>query len=220
MVKKLDQWKNTLTLEKIVDGMNAAASNARRLLDDASILFELKRFPSSTSLAILSIEEAGKISILRGLALAKEGSDVKSAWQSYRSHTKKNAAWTFLDAFKNGGRKLTDFAELYDNESNHPHTLDHLKQISFYTDCLGKAHWSIPEKVVTESIAKVIIESASPLIPKSDYSIKELKIWVKYMSPVYKGDMVINKQALKGYFRAMVTEGLMSDEYDFETFLK
>lgn len=58
MAKKLEQWKNTLAAEKIVEGMNAASSNARRLLNDASALFDLERYPSATSLAILAIEEA------------------------------------------------------------------------------------------------------------------------------------------------------------------
>ncbi|MGX9243417.1 AbiV family abortive infection protein [Pantoea dispersa] len=220
MAKKLNQWKNTLSLEKIVQGMNAAASNAGRLLDDASALYELKRFPSSTSLAILSIEEAGKIPILRGLALVKDGAEVKSAWQSYRSHTKKNAAWTFLDAFENGSRKLTDFSKLYDDDSEHPQILDHVKQISFYTDCLGNAHWSIPDEIINEELARTIIESAKPLIPKRAFSLKEMQIWVKFMAPAYKGDLEKNKTALKDYFRAMVSEGLLSDEYDFESFLK
>lgn len=220
MAKKLNQWKNTLSLEKIVQGMNAAASNADRLLDDACALYELKRFPSSTSLAILSIEEAGKISILRGLALVKDGADVKDAWKSYRSHTKKNAAWTFLDAFENGSRKLTDFSKLYDDDSEHPHILDHIKQISFYTDCLGSAHWSIPDEIINEELARAIIESAKPLIPKRIFSLKEMQIWVKFMMPAYKGDLEKNKIALKDYFRAMVSEGILSDEYDFESFLK
>ena len=69
MAKKLEQWKNTLAVEKIVEGMNAASSNARRLLNDASALFDLERYPSATSLAILAIEEAGKVSILREMSL-------------------------------------------------------------------------------------------------------------------------------------------------------
>ena len=47
MAKKLEQWKNTLAVEKIVEGMNAASSNARRLLNDASALFDLERYPSA-----------------------------------------------------------------------------------------------------------------------------------------------------------------------------
>lgn len=89
MAKKLEQWKNTLAVEKIVEGMNAASSNARRLLNDASALFDLERYPSATSLAILAIEKAGKVSILREMSLLKDGKDIKQIWHRYRSHTEK-----------------------------------------------------------------------------------------------------------------------------------
>ncbi len=89
MSKGLAQWKNTLKPAQIAEGMNAANNNARRLIEDAEILFNLNRFPSALSLSILSIEESGKVSILRELALAKNGDQVKEAWKAYRSHTKK-----------------------------------------------------------------------------------------------------------------------------------
>ncbi|MBN1085452.1 AbiV family abortive infection protein [Erwinia aphidicola] len=37
--------------------------------------------------------------------------------------------------------------------TEHPFALDQLKQISFYTDCLGKAHWSIPDNVIDRDTA-------------------------------------------------------------------
>jgi AbiV family abortive infection protein len=55
--------------------MNAATKNAGRLAKDAANLLESGSFATAASIAILSIEEAGKVSILRTLALAK--SDAK-----------------------------------------------------------------------------------------------------------------------------------------------
>jgi len=40
------------------------------LADDAKSLYDLARFPTVTALAILSIEESGKVTTLRGLATA------------------------------------------------------------------------------------------------------------------------------------------------------
>ena len=39
---------------RVAAGINAAIQNAKRLSDDASLLFEAGRFPSAASLAILS----------------------------------------------------------------------------------------------------------------------------------------------------------------------
>jgi len=90
----------------VAEGINAACQNAKRLADDAEILLKNKRYPSAASLAILSIEESGKVSILRGLSVAKNSDDLKESWQEYRSHTKKNAAWIIADLLESGARKL------------------------------------------------------------------------------------------------------------------
>jgi AbiV family abortive infection protein len=41
--------------------MNAAARNAARLVSDAEILLGAKRYPSAAALAVLAIEESGKL---------------------------------------------------------------------------------------------------------------------------------------------------------------
>ena len=42
---------------------------------------------------------------------------------------------------------------LFDETSDHPFVLDNLKQLGFYTDCLGKATWALPWKVIDEDLA-------------------------------------------------------------------
>jgi len=73
--KKLDQYKGALSTSEITKGINAAIQNAIRLAEDAELLLGNKRYPSATSLAILSIEESGKVTILRGLSVAKDGKE-------------------------------------------------------------------------------------------------------------------------------------------------
>ena len=103
---KLDQVKGRLTPAQITAGFNAASQNAKRLCEDALLLLNEKRYPSAASLAILSIEESGKGPILRELALAKDKKAILSAWQAYRSHTKKNVNW-LLPQLAAGGARLT-----------------------------------------------------------------------------------------------------------------
>lgn len=208
MAKGLDQWKNSLKPSQIAAGMNAASENALRLIEDAEILFTSGRYPSALSLAILSIEESGKISVLRELALAKDGKDVKDAWKSYRSHTKKNASWIFAELVSKGARKLEDFRELFREGADHPALLDNLKQVSFYTDCLGKAHWSQPSEVVESDTAKSIIGIAKLMSSNKQYTAREIELWKIHMQPVWKGPMEPMKKALNEWFESMAEEKL------------
>ena len=167
--------------------MNAAAANAKRLYEDAEMLLDQSRYASAASLAILSIEESGKISILREMSLLTETEDLKEIWRRYRSHTQKNIAWILPDLVMKGANKISDIREIFNPDSDHPQLLDHLKQISFYTDCLGNKNWSIPDNIIGESLAKQLVMTAKIFIPKSEKSIKEIELWKKHLGPIWKG---------------------------------
>ena len=83
---KPSQYRGKLDAAQIADGMNAAQRNARRLADDAKSLFDLARYPTATVIAILSIEESGKVRILRGLALERNAERRRHLWKEFRSH--------------------------------------------------------------------------------------------------------------------------------------
>ena len=220
MSKGLGQWKNSLKPDQIAEGMNAANKNARRLIEDAEILFDLNRFPSALSLSILSIEESGKVSILRELALAKNGDQVKEAWKAYRSHTKKNIMWLFPHLASSGANKLDQFRSLFDKKAEHPLLLDNLKQIGFYTDCLGKAHWSVPEQIIDRDNTEDILKVAKLMCKDRVYTTKEIELWVKHIKPVWKGSMDSMKSALNNWFDEMVKENLISEgQYSFKDFV-
>jgi len=218
--KGLGQWKNSLKPAQIAAGMNAANDNARRLSEDAEILFNLDRFPSAISLSILSIEESGKVSILRELSLAKNGDEVKAAWKAYRSHTKKNVMWLFPPLVSSGANKLEDFKSLFGDKTEHPLLLDNLKQIGFYTDCLGKAHWSVPDQIIDKETAQKTLKIAKVMCKDSIYTSKEIELWVKHIKPVWKGPMELMKQALNNWFEEMLKENLITEgEYNFKDFV-
>jgi AbiV family abortive infection protein len=141
--------------------MNAATKNAGRLAKDAANLLESGSFATAASIAILSIEEAGKVSILRTLALAKSDAEATETWKEYRSHTRKNVAW-LLPLAAAGARKLDDLQPLFYQTSDHPFILDQIKQLGFYTDCLANAHWAIPPDVIDERLARMRLYKKSP----------------------------------------------------------
>src|SRR5882672_9456339 len=134
--EKLPQYKGRLSAAEATQGINCAQKNALRLVEDAELLLGHKRYPSALALAILAIEEAGKVSILRAVVLARSDDEAKADWKEYRSHTSKNRLWPILEYGLKGARKLDDFAALVAGDTEHPLILDQLKQLAFYTDCL------------------------------------------------------------------------------------
>ena len=206
--KKLDGYKGELTPQQIADGMNAAVRNAKRLADDASLLLRENRYPTAASLATLSIEESGKVSILRALSTARSSDEIKDEWRNYRSHTSKNQSWILPQLVENGAQKLEDFRSLFDAESDHPFLLDQVKQLGFYTDCLGNRHWSAPEDIVDEALARKLVMTANILARDSCYTGREIELWIEHVGPAWKKDMAWMKQALVNWYAAMQAEGL------------
>src|ERR1700712_243598 len=98
--KLSNPYAGPLSAGEIAAGMNAALRNARRLLYDAQLLFAAHRFPSACSLAILSIEESGKLPVLREIGVARDADEAKGAWKRYRTHQAKNVAWIIRDLIK------------------------------------------------------------------------------------------------------------------------
>lgn len=206
--KKLDSYHGRLSSAEIVAGMNAATANARRLADDADILLTAGRFPTAASLASLSIEESGKVSILRSLATAASDSEVQEAWKSYRSHTRKNVQWQLPQLALQGAQKLDDLRPLFDGTSDHPFILNHLKQLGLYTDCLGNRHWSIPNEAIDETHAHMIVQTAKLLASKGDVSVQEIELWTLHVGSVPKNDFDLMKHALVNWYAAMQEAGL------------
>jgi AbiV family abortive infection protein len=208
MKTKLDAYRGRLSAAQVADGMTAAERNARRLLEDAQSLLAAGRFPTAASLAILSIEEAGKVTILRSLAVSTSDADLVEAWRSYRAHTKKNVAWILPELAASGARRLDDLRPLFDQNSDHPFVLDQLKQLGFYTDCLGKAHWTIPEEVIDQKLAEMLVSTARILAQNRPHPVREIELWIEHIGPVWKRDAAWMKQALINWHAAMQESGL------------
>jgi AbiV family abortive infection protein len=58
------QFTQKISLEKAVEISIGAIENAKSLLEDSKILYENDKYARAISLAILSIEESGKPSII------------------------------------------------------------------------------------------------------------------------------------------------------------
>ena len=205
------KYRGELSPTQIADGMNAACRNARRLADDAKLLLDAGSYPTAAAIAALSIEESGKVSVLRGLALAPNESARRRAWKDYQSHRSKNAAWILPDLVAGGARDLDSLRPATDSSAEHTAMLDQLKQLGLYTDCLGEAHWSEPANVIDESLARSLVGIADLLAAEETVTEREMELWVEHMRPVYGAPLGQMKAALLNWYAAMSQNGLWED---------
>jgi AbiV family abortive infection protein len=204
--KPLTQFSGKRSPVEIADGINAAIENSKRLLDDADLLAKAARLPTACALAILSIEESGKPSVLRRLALAKTDADAKPIWRDYRSHQAKNAAWIITKLVAQGARTLKDLSGIYDPDSNHPAILDTIKQMAFYTDCYEAGHWAKPHESIDEKLWQEIRLAAHVLLPKYSVTAREVELWIEHVGRDQ------SEAGLRSYFRALQAEGFSPPE--------
>lgn len=207
-MSRLPQFRSLLTAAQMAEGMRLALKNAARLAEDADSLLKAGRVPSAVALSILSIEESGKVSILRQMAIAEDEKEWLQLWKAYRSHTKKNTLWIFGELVQKGARNLDELRPLVDPESDHPDILDQLKQLCTYTDCFTKAKWSSPEAVDVGSLAPYLVKIAKILGKPKAVTTEEIELWRKHLLPVKGAPMETQKQAVLAWFQEMRLHGL------------
>jgi len=208
-MRVLRQYKGKLTPSAAADGINAAITNAKRLAEDATLLLEQGRYPTASSLAILSLEEQGKCGILRQLLTVSADDDIAACWQRYRRHTDKNYLALLPDQIRKGALQLHQFRDLFSQATESGRaTFDAVKQLGFYTDCCGDCHWSIPTEVIEQSLAEFVVSLASALArSKEPVTVQELDLWRLHI----QGGLT--REHLLEWCAAMVSAGLKPPGY-------
>jgi AbiV family abortive infection protein len=155
----------------------------------------------------LSIEESGKLPILREVACMKDKKGpLKDAWQRYSDHRQKNAAWLAIQLMMSGAKTLGDIQQTFDPQSMHSDILNIMKQLGFYTDCYGEAEWAEPEGVVDEKMATTMLATAKLLLPKHEATEYEMKLWVEHIGEHW-GEPDMAERAMK-FEELLFKEGL------------
>ncbi len=208
-LKLLSQYTGVLDPAKVAEGMNAARTNAQRLAADAQLLFDAGRYSSCVGLAILAIEEAGKVSILRELAVVEGADQAATIWKRYRSHTSKNVLWLFPEFVAKGARQIDDFRALFDETSDHTLVLDKVKQVSFYSDCYGQGRWHLPERELDAEFARDMLSISQLLAKGREVTPREIELWVQHMKPMWPRDPGWQRKALANWYSALQAEGLL-----------
>jgi AbiV family abortive infection protein len=202
------QYRGELTVKQTVQGMNGALRNAKRLLEDAKLLLKEKRYPSASSLAVLAIEEYGKVQILRGVLAAKDAGTLKLRWKEYRSHQSKNIMWIMPLLKAKGAKTHADLDEIFDPQSDHPKVLDGIKQLGFYSDCFGKCRWWEPGISITEKMAEGTVGIAGWLLEAEvEITEREMELWFEYLGDFSTPDLEERTYAL---YEALSREGIFT----------
>ncbi len=93
----LEQFKGKLTDEQVATGAHFCFMNAKELFEEANILKEHGKYARALSLAILSLEELGKVIILPSVLSINKNDDSAWAkfWKDFRNHKGKQYAWAW-----------------------------------------------------------------------------------------------------------------------------
>jgi AbiV family abortive infection protein len=214
------QFTQKISLEKAVEISNGAIENAKSLYEDAKLLFENEKYPRAIALAILSIEESGKPSIIRNIILEEDAKEISHLWKSYRKHQDKNSMWIVPELIINGAKTLENLRKVVDSKSDHPQTLDNLKQLCFYSDVFTKGKLSLPINVANKEIAFSILQIAKANIKGTLDNKDSLEIWVKHLKPVWKKGMIEMKNGLINCYleledKKLIDQGMASKMAEF-----
>ena len=184
------------------------------------MLLEADRLPSAVALSILSIEESGKVPVLRQMATADGEKEVRDIWKAYRSHIKKNVLWIFGELVAKGGRTLDELRGVVDPNSDHPDILDQLKQLSLYTDCFTKATWTSPQELDLTTLAAYLVKMAQILAKARTIVPEEVQLWRQHLWPVRNAPLAEQKRAVEAWYGEMRIRGLSdAGAEDVEQFL-
>jgi AbiV family abortive infection protein len=174
-------YRGSLTIDQANHGMVFAFGNAKRLLADAEMLLKA-RSASAAALAILAMEEAAKIPILRAIAYCHTDEGIALRWRDYASHRAKIAAVNapYGDPGGSTGHRMqaiTLLKELSDR-------FEALKEHALYSDAVdeNRVAWHTPENFPHDTTS-AIVEMAQLVLIAPKYDAKEVKLWDRYVLP-------------------------------------
>lgn len=207
MSSRLAQYRGALTPSQAAEGIALARTNAARLIADAELLLQNDRHASASALAILAIEELGKVQVIKTIVLQSDETGLKRAWKEYRNHRAKNVQWIIPKLAVEGARTLEEMRPAADPNEEHTAMLDSVKQLAFYTDCFNASpRWSEPTDAVDPKFADAILSTARLLNRDCETTVRELELWTTIVGPHYAKPTMFD--ALLRFQRQVHAEGL------------
>lgn len=201
-----------LTLEQIARAMNAARRNSRALIEDARILLAAGRRARAAALAILSIEESGKVDVFRCLVGARDAQERLEFLKDLTSHRVKNAHWIIGALRESYPFPMLMRTAIQGSDGAHTAYLDKLKQAALYTDFDAEGACKEPESVVSHALARELIHCASELASDAITTARELELLRRHLTTCESFEQL--PATFAAYYHDLMAEGLWSGDVE------
>ncbi len=132
------------------------------------------------------MEEFGKEKVLRNYPVNCSEQELKKFWRSFKDHKEKNEFWILplaLSIYK--PKSQIELLNVMTQEfPDHKETLDWLKQLGLYADCVEKGSWLVPSAEIDEFHATKLVELADLMAGTgkrpitTEAQIKEMQVLV------------------------------------------
>jgi len=225
-LKEIQHW-GALTPKEVARGIEVALQNAQELFEEAQLLFVHKHYARASSLAILSIEETGKVFLLPLLLTTSNGKHHRMIWKGLRDHKQKNSHVS-MQMTKGQKKPITKHSmpcrQSIDTWSNQ---LEDAKQVGFYTDCTSTKDWGLPSEAVGEELAQLMMRMASNSLTKYQglkklQSLQYLELWARMMKGMMDMSSTQTEQALVRFYDEGEKNGVLESgtRKEMDEFLK
>ena len=209
-----NKYNSPISIDDAARGIKAAVLNGKDLLNDAQLLFDNERYARAMSLAILAIEEIGKVEIIKNLLLSKQ--KVASIWKDVRDHKSKNIIWQFPILKHIGLTDARSLENLIDRKAAPAAYLDDLKQLGFYTEALENensksCNWVIPSEAVDKESASFYIQTARQIVldDRIEWTPLALKTFMEHNEYNDKNAVCRNPVL---YYRTLCQRGCINED--------
>ena len=156
-----------LSLEQISAGISACIDNALDLFGDAMILRHHKRHARALSLLLTSLQEAGKVSLLRQMSLLspKDQKKWSHLWRLFRDHEAKDGLGQSAKISNNvQGDPGEAFLEQFVYNSTLAPAKEKIRQFGQYVDFVPKdGTWWSPRDITPEVVEHAVEDVVAAL---------------------------------------------------------
>lgn len=157
--------------------------NIFKLKADADLLYDKGNKSTACAIAILAIEEFGKMDIIRNIFKARNDiKSLKKLWMEFRDHKAKNKVWT-IPYLKKNNASIEDIKEIMSHKSNASNFLNNLKMSCLYIDVSEKGKITSPSMLINNVFDETIrtLDFMTMHTPLELYSRKYFEVLEKFL---------------------------------------
>jgi AbiV family abortive infection protein len=183
-----ERHSGPLPVEQISLGISACIDNALDLFGDGLVLYNQKRYARALALLLTSLQEAGKVTLLRQMSLlsSKDQKRWSQLWKSFRDHETKDAfgqsAKISQDAKGNPGEAFWQQV-LY--KTTLAPAKEKIRQFALYVDFVRKEKtWWSPREITAGLVEEIIDDIVAALY--NLYRAREMRLFSAAALRVYR----------------------------------